>query len=447
MTNDAARRERLLLCAVCALCVFRVSFLGFSYTPYLDDYVQYFYYPTFENPWQEILMGGAGTMRTRPLAALCDFFVLSAFGSHLGLAVLAEALLFGLSAVLFFKAFSEAKLDVTPVFLAAYAFVPLNIEGVYWLSASSRIVTSQFLTALSCLMLVRGRAVPFAVFQFLSVWFYEQTAVLSVCAAAGLIILERKRLWRLAVPITSALALAAYYLAFGMASDNAERMSMVGAETFFPNASVQLGSFSEIFFGVHSKIITRGFVRGMERIVSERAYVWLAVMIALCVSVLVLQPRYEKRRADAAKAVFGAYLAAAPLLPFFISRGNLPNLRSTVPSMVGIALVLDAALPRILRSAAPIAVCLSIFVFSIAAVSEVCDYERTAQVDFRIAQKLAAELPTDSDIFEFSPVTPKYYPQNAPLRDHIVSMTGTDWGVTGIVRTLSGRRGIVIEVR
>ncbi len=447
MLENPKIRERLFFCTVCVLCVFRVSYLGFSYTPYLDDYVQYFHYPSFENPWRSILWGGAKTAFTRPLAAFCDLFVWSAFSPQLGLAVAVISLLFGLSAVLFFKAFSAAGFEMTPVFLAAYAFVPLNIEGVYWLSASSRVAVSLFLSALSCFFLMRGRNVLFAVFCFLSMWFYEQTAILSFFAVSGLILMERKRLWRLAVPTASALALAAYYLLFGAASDNAERLRTADLMTFFPNAAAQLKNLSEILFSVHGKIISRGFVRGIARIAADRAYIWLAALTVLCALLPALFPPQAKKRFAPSEAVFGASLAAAAALPFFLTAGNLPNVRSAVPIMVGAALVLDSFLPCLLRSAVPLLVSVCLFAFTAASVSEVCDYERTAQADLHLARSIAAQLPSDSDSFEFTPSTPKYYPQNAPLRDHIVSMTGTDWGVTGIVRAVSGRRTLTIDVR
>ena len=57
------------------LAVYKFSFAGFLYTPYLDDYVQYLYYPNFSEPFKNILFGGAGTAFTRPLAALADIYL------------------------------------------------------------------------------------------------------------------------------------------------------------------------------------------------------------------------------------------------------------------------------------------------------------------------------------------------------------------------------------
>ena len=43
--------------------------------------------------------------------------------------------------------------------------------------------------------------------------------------------------------------------------------------------------------------------------------------------------------------------------------------------------------------------------------------------------------------------SPIYLPQNAVYHDHIKSMVGSDWGVTGIVRTISGNRNLKITIK
>ncbi len=77
--------KNLFFAAFLALCIFRCSYLHFSYTPYLDDYVQYRLYPSIKNPVKNIFFGGAGTLTTRPLAGLLDFYVISRFWDRLGI--------------------------------------------------------------------------------------------------------------------------------------------------------------------------------------------------------------------------------------------------------------------------------------------------------------------------------------------------------------------------
>ena len=64
--------EYLLFAVMVALTLFRFSYLGLKYTPYLDDYIQYSYYPQLQNKWQRVYWGGAGVLFTRPLAGLFD---------------------------------------------------------------------------------------------------------------------------------------------------------------------------------------------------------------------------------------------------------------------------------------------------------------------------------------------------------------------------------------
>ena len=129
MTNfkvSKAESETIMLFLVVALSVFRFSYFGFSYTPYLDDYTQYLYYPSFENPWENILIGGAGILSTRPLAGIFDFFLWSRFNQNLGFVVLIMSVLYGLTGVIFYKAFKKLGIRLGPIFFAVYLFLPLN---------------------------------------------------------------------------------------------------------------------------------------------------------------------------------------------------------------------------------------------------------------------------------------------------------------------------------
>lgn len=453
MNTDPSRRKVTMLFCVFLLCVFRVSYLGFRYTPYLDDFVQYYYYPSFSSPFRSILLGGARTMLTRPLAALADLFFWSGFKSFLGAAVFIVSALFGLSAVFFFVAFDSLGFEITPIFFLVYAFTPLNIEGVYWLSASSRIVVSLFFTSAALLALVRGKTFLYASMCFVSVWFYEQTAVLSLAMLFLISISFRSLRTRhsslcakLLPPMLCACMLFIYYSSLAPLSDNSERLQLAQFSSLVSNVSTQSRLFAELFFRVNCEIILHGASRGLSRILRDGAYLQLFILAVLCV-LIAYSAKYTKSFSHRReKLLLGAFLTIVPLLPFFATMGNLPNVRSCVPSLLGIALIADAAIPKLFRSMTPAFVCLCLFVFSIATVSEVCDYNQTASSDLALAQKIANEMPLDAEQISVDVKTPDYYPQNSPIRDHISSMTGTDWGVTGIVRTLSGNRKVTVIV-
>lgn len=442
-THDYSTQFILILSVF--LAVFRFSCLSFCYIPYLDDYIQYFYYPSFEDPWQTVLLGGTKVLFTRPLAGLLDRFFWSLFSNNLGTALIIISCLYGASGILFYKTFENLSLTLSPLFLVVYLLFPLNTEGTYWISASSRIVVSLALTALSGYFLTKNRTMPFVLFSFLSVWFYEQTALLSVSFGIMLCILLNKPK-KIIFPILNILALSAFYLVLGKYSDNADRLSPIldisGFYTHFKNLSAQIYEF---LFPLSFKLIKNGFYRGINFIIQTHLAWWLILLIVLA-SLFFETSKSIKYTNSSKKLMIGILLTFIPFTPFFVSSNGTLNFRNFLPCLLGIALISDELLSRMLRSLAPALGATLIFIFSVVAACEVADYHRTALADLSIATKISKALPKDAESFTCQINSPDYYPQSAPKGDHIISMTASDWGPTGIVRLLSGNKKVKITV-
>ena len=74
-----AKDEKYLYVLIVILSVYRFSYYGFIYTPYLDDYVQYSYYPSLPEHWQRVYVGGTGVLFSRPLAGILDLVLCGSF--------------------------------------------------------------------------------------------------------------------------------------------------------------------------------------------------------------------------------------------------------------------------------------------------------------------------------------------------------------------------------
>lgn len=442
---STSNREFLMLFIIVVLGFFRFSYLGFAYTPYLDDYIQYSYYPSHPQPWETILTGGAGVLFTRPLAGLMDFFVWSRLYGRLGVAVAIISVLYGTSGVLFYKTLKRLRISVGAIFFAIYIFLPINVEGTYWLSASSRIVVPMFLASVSLWAAASERTALFCIFNFLSMWFYEQMAILSFFAAI-LIGIELKSFKTVGSTIVSALLLVAFYVWLGAKGDNAQRLSITEADNLIKNVLNTIGDFLTVLVYASYKIATKGFVRGFNIIATNFSIIWLATLIILAMSAFNLMQNLKiEQKIKKRNIIAGAVLTITPLIPFFITQGNSFNLRNAVPCLLGIGIILDNVLSVAFRRYAPLVAAILIFCFSVSAVSEVCDYELTASRDKALAVKISEGVTPDTRKLKISTDTPDYYPQNVPWRDHIKSMTASDWGVTGIVRTISKNRLVEIE--
>lgn len=442
-----SNRETLMFFLVIVLTIFRFSYFGFLYTPYLDDYIQYSFYPSYPNPWQSILTGGAGVLFTRPLAGAFDFFVWSRFYPNLGAVALVISVLYGLSGVFFFKALKKCGISVGPVFFAIFLFMPANSEGTYWVSASSRIVVSMFLISAALLSAAEGHTALFFVFNFLSMWFYEQTAALSFFASL-LVGIHKKSPKVLVVSVLTAILLAVFYMKFGILGDNADRLELWGISGVFQNALGTAKNFFNVMLGVNFKIATKGFVRGFNLIAEDFSIFWLGILVVLSIGFLNFsQGNGQTFKTAKKQIVVGAILTVVPLIPFFIIQNGSFNLRNIVPCLLGIAILADSLAGTLFKKYAPLVAAVLVFCFSVSTVSEVSDYNLVARRDKELATKIAHQVTSDTKTISVKITSPRYYEQNAQYNDHIMSMTGSDWGITGIVRTISGNRDVVVEIK
>ncbi len=444
MEISRRQSEGLFFALTVALAVFRFSYFGLSYTPYLDDYIQYSYYPQLQSYWQRVYVGGAGVLCTRPLAGLFDLIIWSRFWNNLGLAVGIISIMHGLSAVLMYKALNLCGLMVDVLFVVLYIFMPINCEATYWLSASSRIVVSMFFVSLSAYFGAKKSLIWFFLFNFVSMWFYEQTAVLGFVLSVWVCIAQKKRGW-IVIPIISALALIIFYLRFGVLGDNAHRLVMTDLKGLWGTVTQTLYNFLKIMTAIQLKVLTKGFARGFARLAGDLSLMWLGGLTVLVILFFKLSQMLGGHKRKCHREVgLGVVLMLAPILPFFVLYGSAFNLRNAAPCVLGLAIILDRVMSEIPRRYVCALSAVLVFWFSIVSVSEVGDYRLTAKRDLELATQLAQKVDSDTTVIEVNAKVPKYYPQNAPFGDHIMSMTGSDWGMTGIVRAISGNGRVVV---
>lgn len=195
-----------LFAVIAAALILRAVSSGFEYLPILDDSIQYINYP--KAPDYGELIEVEGLFASRPLAAIMDLFVVGQLDFALILPVLILSLLYAASGVLFWRLFNRI-FGTGMAFAVFYALLPLGCEGVYWLSAASRIVPGLFFTSIAALLLEdyfddgkTWRLIAFPIAALLSYGFYEQILVLSF-ALSGLQFLRRvrntRRAWAVAL--------------------------------------------------------------------------------------------------------------------------------------------------------------------------------------------------------------------------------------------------------
>ena len=419
------------------LCLLKFSFFGFYYVPYLDDYVQYGYYSHFENPLTSILFSGAGTALSRPFAAFSDVYIFSFFWDNLSLALIILTLLFSISGIFFFKGFSLAGFSPSPFFLLLYALLPTLTEGTFWISGATRLVPAMLFSSLAFYFMQKEKPCSLPLYylsSLLACGFYEQ----GICLLAALIFFlfiknPKKYFLHFSLGVLNFFIISAYYLLMGSEGDNKDRM------VFSPDLGM---AFSNTLSGLKAQIplYTKGFLRSISILREHKGANFTLCVFLLCF-LFSLKDKMP-RPFSGKKFFFGLGLFFIPLLPFFLLEKSFINFRNLVPSCLGFAIMGDSLLSLLKRGRKTLCFLLSSFLI-ISNVAEVYDYTKTAFLDrelvFYISEKLSG------DTFYFPETENNYYPQTSPFGDHIISVTGSDWGLTGTVRQVSGNRKVVVS--
>ena len=447
--------RRPLACAVLFILalLLRASFGGIGYEPILDDTVQYILYPTSVD--YGALIAREGMFSSRPLAALMDLLVVGQMG-NLFFAVILMAVMHGISCVLFQRILSRF-FSVGPVFAVIYTLLPLGCEGTYWLSAATRVVSGLFFTACAATVLCRfieagkwWRVPLYFLLELLSFGFYEQILVLSF-ALSGLIFLHHFREKRAALAWMAFLCAGIYFgftAYFRADSPLADRMELLYPNTpyyfnvFLPDLARQIG-MSFLSAGVRTTFV--GFWRGL---VSCFTGSWLYGIAAAGLAVwygILNWPRHRRAVVSVegwARALWwGVLLFIAPITPFFVIARPYFSLRSTVPSFVGAAILIDLlfrALIRRRRAMAAVSGAM-VFVCLLGCASEIGDYKATAKADRVLAE---AVMERESELYgRVGILNVKEFPvmgQNYPYHEHVASVAAADWTLSAKLAAMKG---------
>lgn len=465
---DISQRKRqvALLLILTILLIVRCCAFGLTYFPQLDDYIQYHNYHTSSSFWA--LAQSAGLLASRPLANLADYFIWSPLFDHMIVGVILICLLYaaciGMIWVLLKRYF-----PIGPIFPVVMGLLPLGMEGLYWMSASTRIVGGMFFGCLAAMAFARwldtGRWYWLAAYvplQLLPFGFYEQSAVLSMTLVLGLGLLELpRRKWRCLAALWAPVAMMAYFSFLSvMAAQNpfvarsevVLPVSLYYWNTFLPEI---LGQIKDAFFKGGLLTFGKGLVRGIGILFSQGLWLWLVVTVAGCALLGFLSQRTETEaepaphsatRARLWALLAGVLLSVAPVTPFLILGNPWFSLRGTVTSFAGIALVADAlaglALSRWPKVLCGGAAALAL-VCSVACLSELSDYRDTHYNDQNVAQIVLSTLEQDQVVQESQVgilnLEPTYLSdQNFYYHEHIHGCTESSWAFAGLLAAEGG---------
>jgi len=308
--------------------------------------------------------------------------------------------------VLFRETLKKSGISFGVAGLIVCALVPLNIEAVYWIGASTRFVPGMFFSVLSCYALIkfldanyhRKNWLFFLYFFFniISTGFYEQIIVFNFVFTLFIIArhyekLEYDKIKVIATPFISLFAIAAYYLAFWNHGKVASRGAMVsdGIISHFVRAG---GNIWRLLTTRNLDMIHTGFFSFFE--IEINILQVIVLLLAIAFAIICALKMFSDEPAENAliiKILAGLVLIAAPFAPFFLLENNFLAFRNVYPSIFGIAMVIDAlaeviSKPRVGRIAAGALTGIVCVVFFAAGITEINNY-RLIEIDDHIIAK------------------------------------------------------------
>ena len=433
-----------------ALFLLRAGFFGFSYYPMLDDFIQYRVYSFYENPFKDVILR-IGLLSSRPLAGFTDVFVISRFWNNLSAAYFLLTLAYITSCLIFHRILSK-YLRCGYSFLIFFALAPFLLEGIYWISASSRLVIGLFFAALSALSLdlyfVRKKIhflLPFAVLNLLSYGLYEQIAILSFLVSVLIIFLNRpKKITSIyLIPLINCAVIGFFYLFVRTGASLSS--SRIRLAPFFSGYSAHI---SGVFFGFCDavkacvKITLNGFMSGLNLYFDGYGYLLLLLSVILLIFLFhLLKVKLPTPRAIC--AIVGIIIFILALLPYLLLSGSPITLRGMLVPIFGLALAADYLIriafkkKKWLHAAALTIVA---FVFLTAGIGETWAYTNSAREDMASLNALNEYL-SDKNIKNDEKIAlvgaPEYYSDAVPFYEHIYSTFSSQWALSGALRALS----------
>jgi len=394
------------------ICLVRCCRFGFEYFPVIDDWIQYMAYQSAPDLFERWFVG-AGLYYTRPLAALMDLYIWGKIGMRASFVII--TLLHGISGCLFLCAFRRQGIRAGIGFVLVYLLLPINTEGTIWLSASTRIVCSLFLASLSLVMLKKHKAI-FWLFNLLSLFFYEQTAILSLVLALFFTHRERLKI----IPVVNGLFFILYYVLFSGTGQFGSRSRIVFPD--FQKIKSFVMAFYDGFFVKHWQLVANGARRGFD--ILSHNYWLFALVVAVSIALLFIIKEYKGHSG----VRLGLILFVLPLAPYIVISQPL-SFRAFMPSLVGLGLLTDS----IIRCY-PVKMMLSavlIPVFLAVGISELTDYRTVSLTDRAMAQPL---INTNAKSFKRQESVNEL---NVLYMQHITNVSESDWAMTGCIRAIT----------
>lgn len=385
-----------ILALLLLLFVQRLS-LSFSYYPICDDWFHYYGMNIAD------AQKTAPVLSIRPLAGLLDALIVPLSGHMLSVQLALTAML-ATAALFLIKAFRSVEIYGGPILAVVLVLSPIAFEGLYWISASDRIIPSIFFISLSAYALssyIETRKTSALVIYILSgigsVGFYESFVPVYLILNAAVILCLKNRsessLRLLIVPLFWTAAIGIYYFLNSKSELISERADTVEASGFFSHIIYAVNEYFTMLVPTHIQLIRESFADGIGAYAEHPVSAALTILLSAAVTFFA---RPTKGRTGLSISIGILLILGGATANSLIGYVRVP-FRLSAPILIGFGIVLEALISLIPgKLSYRIAVFILASSFAICSTGELRLYKYTTDSDMQYASALA-ELPEVSN--------------------------------------------------
>ena len=441
----------------------RTFYFGITYFHFLDDYNTYgiFNRRNYDIFNEIILRYQLYTFR--PIAFLSDAYITQWFWPNMWLVLLFYTLMHFVTVYLFYKCLKLVNINFGAFGIIIISLTPILFEAVYWIGASTRLVSGMFFSILSSYFLLhhltleeknyhsKRYLILYAIFNFISTGFYEQIIVFNFVFTCMIIFLIRYKIRTgfkliLSIPFLSTAFIGMFYLLLAPYGKVASRGALVSPSIeIFEHFRIVTRALNRLLVNVNYEISVKGFYRGMTLI--ESPLQWIALIIVIVITIVIflllltnrLNFEHTHQKNYLLCITIGFILAISPFMPFYILQNSFMSPRTIYPAIFGMAIVLDTFLTmisstiklHILKAVISIILIIPFFIIYIA---EVNNFKLLEEVDTAVMSNFLEEFENSaidqkSTIILFN--TQYTYADTTTKSHRLENITSSDWALIG----------------
>ncbi len=377
------------------LLVLQRTIFGSKYFPVIDDWFLYYGRSMSEDVLSTL------DLTMRPLAGLADAFMITPLAGHMIITELLLMVMLAASVYFLCRAFSMSRISSGAVLMTVAALSPIGFEGLYWIAASSRIISSLFFISLcvySEARYVTGRKkrylAVFIVSGLFSVGFYEMMVPIYFALTVIVMLKHRRSVWIMVFPVIFTAAAIIYYKLNMGDPALAERGEMIGKDLFSYHIWDMYDWYKKVFGSIQLRLLKESFIDGAKALAAHPVWAVLITAASAGFAAVMRGSRNEGRLwYDLLMGV--GLIAAAISVMVILSYVRVP-FRVAYPICIGVALVAEAVLCRILPGMVyRIAVFALVMFFSVCNIGELNLYRWNNERD----EEYCAEVMEKADVF------------------------------------------------